>query len=50
MQSILKRMSHLRNAKTKGIKINVKGDRDITRRFSMAMDCLTPIFGMRSSA
>ena len=44
MQSILKRMSHLKNAKTKGIKI------DITRRFSMSMDCLTPIFGMRRSA
>ena len=40
----------MRNAKTKGVKKIDGLTHDITKRFSMAMDCLTSIFGMRSRA
>ena len=50
MQAILTRFPQLRNAKTKGVKKIDGLTRDITKRFSMAMDCLTSIFGMRSRA
>jgi len=49
MQAILTRFPQLKNAKTKGVKIDGT-TRDSTKRFSMAMDCLTSIFGMRSRA
>jgi hypothetical protein len=49
MQAILTRFPQLKNAKTNGVKID-GSPRDSTKRFSMAMDCLTSIFGMRSRA
>jgi len=49
MQAILTRFPQLRNAKTKGVKIDGT-TRNITKHFSMAMDCFTSIFGMRSRA
>lgn len=49
MQAILTRFPQLRNAKSKGVKID-GSPRDMTKRFSMAMDCLTSIFGMNDRA
>ena len=54
LQAILKRMPHLRNTKTDGVKIgkdkhdNVK--RDPTKRFWMGMDFLSNVFGIRNRA
>jgi hypothetical protein len=50
MQAILTRFPQLKNARTKGVKKTDGLTRDSTKRFSMAMDCLTSIFGMNSRA
>jgi hypothetical protein len=60
MQAVLKRMPHLRNSKTNGVKIGEdkhkhgkgsdKSERDPTKRFSMAMDFLTNLFGIGDRA
>ena len=62
MQAVLKRMPHLRNSKTNGVKIGEdrhkhgkegrkrKCERDPTKRFSMAMDFLTNLFGIGDHA